>query len=47
MNDEESNLLGRLKSCTFVVELLGTGSESMAADIGQAIAVGRRFDDLK
>ena len=33
MKDERSNIFHRLKLCTFGVELMGSGSRSMASDI--------------
>jgi len=40
------NYFPRLKLCTFIAELLGTGSGNMAWDIGPPNALDRRFDDL-
>jgi len=46
MYDERSNIFPKLKQCTFGVEILGSGSGSMASDIVQVNALGRRFDNL-
>ena len=46
MEDERSNIFHRPKLCTFGVKQLEAGSGSVASDIVQANAVGRRFDKL-